>query len=804
MASDYQVVSAGSEAGEALKIPIGWEVSNPATDFCVYVVPPSGVPELCDYWTWDAAAGELNIPNALGYESWSAYVSRDEKAAMLAAFSATGEVDVYAIVAQLAKNVRVLEQLQAGRESSITAPDSLGGILPVGRARAGFFLSFDEEGRPSCKIEFAGVELAQKAAENAAVSALNSAHNAAKSAKDAVAAKNASEEAKAACGTLKSQAETAKAAAETAKGQSEKSAQSASTSATNALTSATNASNSSSSASMSAQSAGNSASAAASSASSADASAQQAAQDRAAAELAAQNAQEISDPDGLLQKHDAEIKELAAGTAVNSSDLAALCRRAANVGFFEFNGGYLGVPDGAAKINSLPMSICITYNVKEWNLATRINLLLSDNNRAGISLWLGDQSNPFLDFMIKNPSGSSRQRLRTTALPAGLHTLVVAVGGTISGGAVALEYFIDGIAQTVANPNVVKTLADTDMSASGGDVQIGTAQSNTAGAVSLSAENWNLSRVKIFNFDISAEGAPYTVADYAAGLECIESGLYLNLPEKASAFSTSAWQVGAAATASETESGGLALSASYTGADANYGVYFSLKLPFPLRANDVVKISAKGTVSHKLRLSLRYSEADSSLYASTNFAASTTETDYSRNWTIDSRKDGAGILSFSASAVPAGEAVSAVFSKFTLKINGALLNLSDAADASQIRDESGNGNHALISGTVLPSKSNNPAHCAQTITWAGTSTLQNVCGDSAIPANSKVTAYAKATGALTASFKAGANTAQSKELAANTLTEIGSWLCEASGAFSVQPSAAYTGSIETYLTIERL
>ena len=83
MASDYQVVSAGSEAGEALKIPISWKVANPVTDFCVYVVPPSGVPEPCDYWTWDAAAGELNIPNALGYATWSAYVSRDEKAAML-------------------------------------------------------------------------------------------------------------------------------------------------------------------------------------------------------------------------------------------------------------------------------------------------------------------------------------------------------------------------------------------------------------------------------------------------------------------------------------------------------------------------------------------------------------------------------------------------------------------------------------------------------------------------------------------------------------------------------------------------
>ena len=142
-------------------------------------------------------------------------------------------------------------------------------------------------------------------------------------------------------------------------------------------------------------------------------------------------------------------------------------------------------------------------------------------------------------------------------------------------------------------------------------------------------------------------------------------------------------------------------------------------------------------------------------------------------------------------------------SQLTIRRSGTLLKLSDSADASQIRDESGNGNHALISGAVLPSKSNNPAHCAQTITWAGTSTLQNVCGDSAIPVNSKVTAYAKATGAVTASFKAGANAAQSKDLAANTLTEIGSWLCEASGAFSVQPSAAYTGSIETYLKIER-
>ena len=571
--------------------------------------------------------------------------------------------------------------------------------------------------------------------------------------------------------------------------------------------------------------------------------------------FAAQNAQESEDfrdeAEGfaVAAQNSKAAAELAAGTAVNSSDLAALCRRAANVGFFQFDGGYLGVTGGAAKINSLPMSICLTYNVKEWSLAARLNLLLSDNNRAGLSLWLGDQSNPFLDFMAKNPSGSSRQRLRTTALPAGLHTLVVSVGGTISGGAVALEYFIDGIAQTVANPNVVKTLADTDMSASGGDVQIGTAQSNTAGAVSLSAENWNLSRVKIFNFDMTAEGAPYTVADYAAGIEP-SPVLMLGTPatsDSAMGASTGeGWTQGAVSNTTGTSGdwrfgsgttyvknreltqadydGGLPESITsavdlktvefigFNGVLSNFcndaadfsqyaGKTVKAKISFWMR-NNAVTSQKTITIGTGYSVFKQISAADQTNYPNGIWkrVSEIVECKFPENLAATNYR--IGIAANSKGADDSDYCVS--IADFKFEVIGANLALSDAADASQIRDKSGNGNHALISGAVLPSKENNPAHCAQTITWAGTSTLQNVCGDAAIPANSKVTAYAKATGAVTASFKAGAWAAQSKDLAANALTEISSWLCGAAGAFSVQPSAAYTGSIETYLKIERL
>ena len=431
----------------------------------------------------------------------------------------------------------------------------------------------------------------------------------------------------------------------------------------------------------SATAAGNSSSAAASSASSADASAQQAAQDKSAVsemKTSVENTKTQIDNTAQQVAQDRAAAEAAAGTAVNASDLAALCRRAANVGFFEFNIGKLAF-DKPGIIAAPPFSLCITYDVDSWaglgnapmgGLAFFNNhcVIWTDPYQKGGFHLCYEEAGRLLFACGNLDAAPATREFKATInkpLPVGRHTLVVCVLESLASlGAAAVRCYVDGLYFGDMSLSYNKLSGD-DISSTF-PFQINTIANYATSTVASCPIDTRLSRVKIFNFDMTAEGAPYTVADYASG------------------------------------------------ADA------------PL--------------------------------------ALLTATDGGR----------------------------------------CLMCLSDAADSSQIRDESSNGNHAIMSGTVLPSKQNNPAHCSQTITWAGTSTLQNVCGDAAIPANSKVTAYARATGAVTASFKAGAWAAQSKDLAANALTEIGSWLCGAAGAFSVQPSAAYTGSIETYLIIERL
>ena len=585
----------------------------------------------------------------------------------------------------------------------------------------------------------------------------------------------------------------------------------------------------------SATAAGNSSSAAASSASSADASAQQAAQDKAdVAEMktSVETAKASVDASAEQVAQDRAAAEAAAGTAVNATDLAALCRRAANVGFFQFDGGNAAL---AKAISSLPLSIAFMFQ-KTGDIA---NYTLYAGNNA-----LGNASNTGI-CIAKNNGDTSVVQLRaesggtlfqvyfndTSLLDGKLHSVVVIVTDKLS-------LYIDGLAVSFSSGSW------TGISAS----EIATPRTFYVG----NGSGYALSRVKIFNFDMTAEGAPYTVADYAAGIEpspALTQGIVATTDPTMGASTGEGWTQGAVSNTTGTSGdwkfgnrttyiknrelsqtdydGGLP--ADITSAvDFKTEYAIGVSLATSMLCNDTANFAKNAGMLQKCRVSfwLRNNAAETSTsvdgmaigmgYDKALQLKLSERDKYPFNqWVrIDEIVDftfPTGLaesqmrIGISAHGTPNGSDLYTVsIADFKFEIIGANLALSDAADASQIRDKSGNGNHALISGAVLPSKENNPAHCSQTITWAGTSTLQNVCGNSAIPANCKVTAYAKATGAVTASFKAGAWAAQSKDLAANALTEIGSWLCGASGAFSVQPSAAYTGSIETYLTIERL
>ncbi len=568
-----------------------------------------------------------------------------------------------------------------------------------------------------------------------------------------------------------------------------------------------------------------------------------------------QNAQEAEDfrneAEGFASaaQNSQAAAELAAETTVNSSDLAALCRRAANVGGFDFNTGKLAF-DKPSIITASPFSLCVTYDVDSWEglggnptggLAFFNNhcaVWTDPVQKGGFHLCYEEAGRLFFACGNLDATPATREFKATInkLLPVGRHTLVLCVlGGLASSGAASIRCYLDGLYFGDMSPSY-NTLSDDDISSTL-PLQINTTANYATSTVAPCPIDVKLSRLKIFNFDMSVSGAPYTVADYAAGIDPSPALLIPALAPFDSDMGADVdggwtfgsapingtirgdWKIGDQITYVKNRD--LSLDSDKP-ADVEFAVdvasdkplgysssvsFLVLKDQFmkeyvgrkirlrygfwirPLTTGVVLRIGQRFSEYVKLMLDDLTLNAWSYLSGEADISVSEVDITYP--------------LCISISKGGIGDQPAAAIANFKFEVVGAKLSLSDAADASQIRDESGNGSHALISGAVLPSKQNNPAHCAQKISWAGTSTLQNVCGDSAIPANSKVTAYAKASGAVTASFKAGANAAESKALTANTLTEIGSWLCGASGAFSVQPSAAYTGSIEAYLTIER-
>ena len=135
-----------------------------------------------------------------------------------------------------------------------------------------------------------------------------------------------------------------------------------------------------------------------------------------------------------------------------------------------------------------------------------------------------------------------------------------------------------------------------------------------------------------------------------------------------------------------------------------------------------------------------------------------------------------------------------------------LLSLDNSVSGNGVIDNSINRNNAIVSGVRSSMYKGNRINfqCSNYFSWAGTKTTQKFANsDIAIPANSKVVAYAKASVGMSASFTCGSNSAVSKDLSENTLTEIGSFLNASQGAFKVAPSSAITGKMDVYLTIEK-
>lgn len=532
----------------------------------------------------------------------------------------------------------------------------------------------------------------------------------------------------------------------------------------------------------------------------------------AKAEQAASDADAVAADKAAVQTIKTEVQSLksAAEAAAQSAQEAVFSK--ANTPQLWFDGGKL--MGSNFPIPTFPFSICAQVRIDGWKGSSDVSQSIFQCGTYGstqlVSLaFLDTSSAPCLGIQVSSTSDATttssafRCNFDYSDFIGKDHTIVAVCRNLDSSDTLDWSIYLDGEAMTGSPTKNLK------IDALGGSVEyaVNTVNGNFPSQAAC-ANPMRLSRLAVFNFDMSAEGAPYTVADYAAGKlvppkllrSVIFGGKNYNIYYKSNAKNT--YDAATSALTFFQAAGSESALASLL-FNVNFPVHIaegkSVKITYDSITGDAVQNSggAYAYISF-YDSSSQYVLGDAQLTSLSGETIVKTQTA-----SYASRKlERVCVYAYTTASSEAEQTIK--INGLRIEVDGAVLYLDGSADGPQVRDESGGGRHALISGSVLASRQNNPARCVQTITWAGTSTLQNVCGESALPANSKVTAYAKATGAVTASFKAAANAAQSKDLAADTFTEIGSWVCGAAGAFSVQPSAAYTGNIEVYLIIEKL
>lgn len=303
--------------------------------------------------------------------------------------------------------------------------------------------------------------------------------------------------------------------------QAQAAAQNAQTAATNSANSATEAEGYKTSAAESAGAASGSASAAAQSETNAASSASSA---QASATAAAQ-----SESNALASKNAAE----AAAQIAQETDAGGLMLSKLGAGRLWFNRGVLSVASFANLPVSLPISLCIEYDVDSWaglGSATNSGILFIATRDADFTtpvqykgFYLRYYENGEIFFHCANADAtplsaqfSAQSTNGGAGLPTGRHTLVVCVGGTIEGGKPSeFAMYLDGVALSTGVMQQTMTAADITSARA-----LVVAQAdNYANAANVGGAKVpvRLSRARIFNFQMDSDGAPYSVADYVSG-----------------------------------------------------------------------------------------------------------------------------------------------------------------------------------------------------------------------------------------------------------------------------------------------
>ena len=212
------------------------------------------------------------------------------------------------------------------------------------------------------------------------------------------------------------------------------------------------------------------------------------------------------------------------------TDVATLSLSKLPYGTLHFNQGKLSVANWTSIVIQLPFSLAIEYDVESWdgisyeynNEFSFFNCTNADWDASGYPIYgfrLTKNGASTLGFMLggcgSEGMGSSRGWGGNIPLPTGRHTVAIAIPAPDADGnsPAAIPVYIDG---SMAG-NLVASVGKHNASVSFQRPLVINERGVYAGGATFNEFEIALSRISVFKFDMSAEGAPYTVADYAAG-----------------------------------------------------------------------------------------------------------------------------------------------------------------------------------------------------------------------------------------------------------------------------------------------
>lgn len=215
------------------------------------------------------------------------------------------------------------------------------------------------------------------------------------------------------------------------------------------------------------------------------------------------------------------INELDSEVATNTTNIRTLQTSLAGTLYFD-NGKLSG---SNFTIPTFPFSICATVRIDAWRSTSENTQSIFQYGQLGDGTgsifalsFINGESNPKLRLKIMdtidgaNKSTSAECALNLSNFLGKIHT-IVGICRAVTAEALNWDIYIDGVKQNISlnQKNViVDSLSGTRAWA------VNTSNENFS-SQPASANPMMLRNLYIFNFDVSAEDAPYSIADYEAG-----------------------------------------------------------------------------------------------------------------------------------------------------------------------------------------------------------------------------------------------------------------------------------------------